>query len=109
MVMFKMTSNIEEEVRSYIIDIQQRLERGIQDDVSYDYILFRLDWVINLLVRYTSDEQNTEINVFEIVIARLREVKDIIFRDNSVFTAYHVDRIFTGCHGRPRFDIQREH
>ena len=109
MVMFKMTSNIEEEVRSYIIDIQQRLERGIQDDVSYDYILFRLDWVINLLVRYTSDEQNTEINVFEIVIARLREVKDIISRENSVSTAYHVDRIFTGCHGRPRFDIQREH
>ena len=71
MVMFKMTSNIEEEVRSYIIDIQQRLERGIQDDVRYDYILFRLDWVINLLVRYTSDEQNTEINVFEIVIGLL--------------------------------------
>ena len=109
MVMFKMTSNIEEEVRSYIIDIQQRLERGIQDDVSYDYILFRLDWIINLLARYTSDEQNTEINVFEIVIARLREVKDIISRENSVSTAYHVDRIFTGCHGRPRFDIQREH
>ena len=106
--MFKMTSNIEE-VRSYIIDIQQHLERGIQDDVSYDYILFRLDWVINLLVRYTSDEQNTEINVFEIVITRLREVKDIISRENSVSTAYHVDRIFTGCHGRPRFDIQREH
>ena len=72
MVMFKMTSNIEEEVRSYIIDIQQRLERGIKDDVRYDYyILFRLDWVINLLVRYTSDEQNTEINVFEIVIGLL--------------------------------------
>ena len=106
--MFKITSNIEE-VRSYIIDIQQHLERGIQDDVSYDYILFRLDWVINLLVRYTSDEQNTEINVFEIVITRLREVKDIISRENLVSTAYHVDRIFTGCHGRPRFDIQREH
>jgi hypothetical protein len=42
---------IEEEVRSYIVDIEQRLARGNQDDVSYDYILFRLDWVINLLVR----------------------------------------------------------
>ena len=36
-------------------------------------------------------------------------MKDIISRENSVSTAYHVDIIFTGCHGRPRFDIQREH
>ena len=110
--MFNMASNselIEEEVRSYIVDIEQRLARGNQDDVSYDYILFRLDWVINLLVRYTSDEQNTERNVFERVITLLREVKDILSRENSVSNAYRVDRIFTGVHGRPRFDIQREH
>ena len=36
-------------------------------------------------------------------------MKDIISSKNSVSTAYHVNRIFTGCHGRPRFDIQREH
>ena len=54
------SSSIKEEVRNYIVHIQQRLERGSQDDVSYDYILFRLDWVINLLVRLTSDEQNIE-------------------------------------------------
>ena len=59
--------------------------------------------------RYTSDEQNTERNVFERVITLLREVKDILSRENSVSNAYRVDRIFTGVHGRPRFDIQREH
>ena len=48
--MFNMASNSEliEEVRSYIVDIEQRLARGNQDDVSYDYILFRLDWVIGM-------------------------------------------------------------
>jgi hypothetical protein len=52
--------------------------------------------------RYTSDGQNTERNVFERVnyynITLLREVKDILSRENSVSTAYRVDRIFTGVH-----------
>jgi hypothetical protein len=48
--MFNMASNSEliEEVRNYIVDIEQHLARGNQDDVSYDYILFRLDWVIGM-------------------------------------------------------------
>ena len=50
----------EEEVRNYIVHIQQRLERGSQDDVSYDYILFILDWIINVLVRVTSDGQRKD-------------------------------------------------
>ncbi len=50
----------EEEVRNYIVHIQQCLERGSQDDVSYDYILFILDWIINVLVRVTSDGQRKD-------------------------------------------------
>ena len=103
------SNSIEEEVRNYIVHIQQRLERGSQDDVSYDYILFRLDWVINLLVRLNSDEQNIERTVFQRVINLLRQVRDILSQENSISATYHVNKIFTGMHGRPTFDIQREH
>ena len=34
----------------------------------------------------------------ELIITLLREVKDILSRENSVSTAYRVDRIFTGVH-----------
>ena len=39
-------------VKSYVIDIQRRFERGIRDADGSDYTVFRLDWVINILVRY---------------------------------------------------------
>jgi hypothetical protein len=45
--MFNMASNseiIEEEVRSYIVDIEQRLARGNQDDVSYDFVQIGLGY-----------------------------------------------------------------
>ena len=57
-------------VQSYVIDIQRRFERGNHNADSLDYIVFRLDWVINLLVRYASTE-----GIDPRVIDLLREVK----------------------------------
>ena len=51
--------------------------------------------------RYTSDEQNTERYVFERVnnyYSFSRVEGHILSRENSVSTAYRVDRIFTGVH-----------
>ena len=101
---------MEQHLRSYVIDIQQRLERGRQDAVNFDYILFRIDWLINLLIRYTSDERNAGQNILHRVINLLREVKDMLSRqsyENS--TSYQTGKIFTGTYGRPKFNIQREH
>ena len=33
-------------VRSYVIDIQKRFERGNHNGDGLDYTVFRLDWVI---------------------------------------------------------------
>ena len=101
---------MEQHLRNYVVDIQQRLERGRQDAVNFDYILFRIDWLINLLIRYTSDERNAGPNILHRVINLLREVNDMLSHqefDNN--TSYRTEKIFTGMHGRPKFNIQREH
>ena len=45
-------TSLRECVRSYVVDIQRRFERGNHVADSLDYIVFRIDWIINLLVRY---------------------------------------------------------
>ena len=100
---------MEQHLRNYVVDIQQRLERGRQVAVNFDYILFRIDWLINLLIRYTSDERNGGPIILHRVINLLREVKDMLSHqefDNG--TSYRTEKIFTGMHGRPKFNIQRE-
>ena len=61
-------------VQCYVINIQRRFERGSHNANGLDYIVFRLDWVINLLVRYS----RTEAGIDPKVIDLLREVKDTI-------------------------------
>ena len=74
------------------------------------YILFRIDWLINLLLRYTSDERNDGAIILNRVINILRQVKDMLCcQDSNGSTSYQARKIFTGMHGRPKFNIQREH
>ena len=74
---------MEQHLRSYVIDIQQRLERGRHDAVDFDYILFRTDWLINLLIRYTSDERNDGAIILNRVINILRQVKYMLCCQDS--------------------------
>ena len=60
-------------LRHYAHDIQQCLKRGRQDEVNFDYILFRIDWLIHLL-RYTSDDQNDGAITIHRVMNILRQV-----------------------------------
>ena len=89
-------------VQSYVIDIQRRFERGNHNADSLDYIVFRLDWVINLLVRYASTE-----GIDPRVIDLLREVKDTITSSQST-SSRTASTIFTGVQGRPKFSIPKE-
>ena len=91
-------------VLSYIVDIQRHLERGNHDSDGLDYIIFRLDWVINILVRYC-DVEGTDQRVIDL----LREVKDMLTSSQCANTSTHrTGTIFTGMHGRPRFNILNE-
>ena len=93
---------VRECVQSYVIDIQRRFERGNHNADSLDYIVFRLDWLINILVRYSGTE-----GIGPRVIGLLREVKDIC--TSSQCTSSHAaGTIFTGMQGRPKFSIPKE-
>ena len=84
-------------VRSYVIDIQRRFERGNRDADGLDYTVFHLDWVINILVRYSGSEG----------IHLLRQVKDTV--TESLHTSSHIaETMFTGMPGRPKFNIPKE-
>ena len=48
--------DIRECVQCYVIDIQRSFERGNYNADGLDSIVFRLDWVINVLVRYSGTE-----------------------------------------------------
>ena len=96
------------ELRSYVIDIQQRLERGRHDAVDFDYILFRIDWLINLLIRYTSDERNDGAIILNKVINILRQVKDMLCcQDSNGSTSYQAGKYLLGCMDGPNL-ISRE-
>ena len=89
-------------VQSYVVDIQRRFERGNHDADSLDYIVFRIDWIINLLVRYSGIE-----GVDPRVIDLLREVKDSITASQCT-NSQTTETIFTGVPGRPKFNIPKE-
>ena len=73
-----------------MIDIQRRFERGNHDADGLDYTVFRLDWVINILLRYSGSE-----GIQPRVIDLLCEVKHTV--TESLHTGSHVaETMFTG-------------
>ena len=95
-------ASMRECVQGYVVDIQRRFARGYHDRDGLDYILFRLDWVINILVRYLGAEA-----IDLRVINLLCEVKDAITASqctNSHTTGF----VFTGIQRRPKFNIPKE-
>ena len=93
---------VRECVQRYVSDIQRRLERGNNSADGLDCIAFRIDWVINVLIRYLGTE-----GIDPTVIDLLCEVKDTI--TSSQCTSSNAARtIFTWRQGRPKFSIPKE-
>lgn len=94
------SENVRSEVRNFVVDIQRRLERGNNDVYGLDYIIFRLDWVINILIRYTCDENvltESDSGDLRRVIDLLRQVKDsMVIECSDTFTAYRAERVLVG-------------
>ena len=77
-------------------------ERGNQRVDGLDYIVFCLDWVIKILVRYSGTERTDPR-----VINLLCEVKDTI--TSSQCTSSHAaGAILTGMQGRPKLSVPKE-
>ncbi|KAL9966237.1 hypothetical protein ACROYT_G024284 [Oculina patagonica] len=95
-------ASVRECIQSYVVDIQRRFERGNHNADGLDYIIFRLDWVINILLRYSGTER-----IDSRVIDLLREVKDTI-TSRQCPNSHAAGTIFTGMQGRPKFSIPKE-
>ena len=73
-------------VKSYVIDIQRGFERGSHDADGLDYTVFHLDWVINILVRYSGSG-----SIHPRVIDLLHQVKDAVIESLHTFTYVYRD------------------
>ena len=50
------TEEVRECLRAHLIDVVRFLEDGNYDCDIFDYTLFKLDWVLNVLTRYLDTE-----------------------------------------------------
>ena len=86
-------------VLSFVLPCAYAYVASEDQAVDFDYILFRIDWLINLLIRYTSDERNDGAIILNRVINILRQVKDMLrCQDSNGSTSYQAGKIFTGMH-----------
>ena len=70
-------------VLSFVLPCAYAYVASEDQAVDFDYILFRIDWLINLLIRYTSDERNDGAIILNSVINILRQVKDMLCCQDS--------------------------
>ena len=96
-------ASMRECVQGYVVDIQRRFARGNHDADGLDYILFRLDWVINILVRYSGADAIDP----RVIDLSLREVKDTITASQCT-NSHTTGTVFTGIRERPKFNIPKE-
>ena len=95
-------TSMKDYVQSYVVAIHRDFGKGNHDADSLDYIVFRIDWMINLLVRYSGIER-----VHPRVIDLLYEVKDSITTSQCT-NSQTTETIFTGMPGRLKFSVPKE-
>ena len=95
-------ASMRECVQGYVVDIQRRFVRGYHDRDGLDYILFRLDWVMNILVRYLGAKA-IDLRVIDLLCG----VKDAITASQCT-NCHTTGLVFTGIQGRPKFNIPKE-
>jgi len=83
----------------YVVNIQRRFERGNHDADSLDYIVFPIDWIINLPVKYSGIE-GVDLQVIDL----LWEFTDSITATQCT-NSQTTETIFTGG---PKFNIPKE-
>ena len=62
-------------IRNYVLGVKRWLESGNHDLDGFEYIVFRLDWVVSILVRY-SDTEGLNVSVINV----LCEARDTLIR-----------------------------
>jgi len=96
---------VRECLRTHLIDVVRFLEGGNHDSDTFDYTVFRLDWVLNVLARYL-DTEGTRAHAR--IIHLVREAREAVTNANCSTDAFQAGSIFTGQRGRPKLDVPQE-
>ena len=101
------TVEVRECLRAHLIDVVRFLEGGNHDCDTFDYTLFRLDWVLNVLARYL-DTETTRADAR--IVHLVREAREAATNANHSRSAdaFQAGSIFTGQRGRPKIDVTQE-
>ena len=94
--------------KRFLLDLVSQLERHSVGQDQLDSVKFRLDWFLGILSRYTQAKPDVDIPVNS-VIEKLRYAQNIIVQlDKDVYSGYKPEKVYSGCKGRPSFDIPED-
>lgn len=94
--------------KRFLLDLVSQLERHSVGQDQLDSVKFRLDWFLGVLSRYTQAKPDVDIPVNS-VIEKLRYAQNIIVQlDKDVYSGYKPEKVYSGCKGRPSFDIPKD-
>ena len=100
------TGEVRECLRAHLIDVVRFLEGGNHDCDTFDYTLFRLDRVLNVLTRYLDTETTrADARLVHLVREAIEAVTDANHSRNT--DAFQSGSIFTGQRGRPKLEVIR--
>ena len=101
------TEEVRECLRAHLIDVVRFFEGGNHDCDRFDYTLFRLDWVLNVLTRYL-DTETTRADAC--IVHLVREVREAVTDANHLRStdAFQASSIFTGQCGWPKIEVPQE-
>ena len=100
-------TEVRECLRAHLNDVVRFLESGNHNYDTFDYTLFRLDWVLNLLTRYL-DTESTRADAR--IVHLVREAREAVTHSNHSRSrdAFQAGSIFTGQRGRPKLEVPHE-
>ena len=101
------TEEVRKCLHAHLIDVVRFFEGGNHDCNRFDYTLFRLDWVLNVLTRYL-DTETTRPDAR--IVHLVREVREAVTGANHSWStdAFQAGSSFTGQCGRPKIEVPQE-
>ena len=94
--------------KRFLVDVLSQLESYNDVFNQFDNTTFRLDWFLGVLERFSVTKLEDEV-VIDRLIAQLQQVKAIVAQlDNDIIMGYSPKKVYSGCRGRPSFDIPKE-
>lgn len=94
--------------KRFLVDVLSQLESYNAVFNQFDNTTFRLDWFLGVLERFSVTKLEDEV-VIDRLIAQLQQVKAIVAQlDNDIIMGYSPKKVYSGCRGRPSFDIPKE-